>query len=391
MNYLQLIENKDFQLIISFVVALFITITAIPVIINISRLKDLMAEIKSRSSHKKLTPTLGGVAIFAATLITYFIWDNPKEGHDLHLTISAIIILFFLGIKDDILILSPKKKLLIQIAASLLVISIGNLQVTNLYGLLGLTQLSYQVGLCITIFIFISLINAINLIDGIDGLAGSVGLFASLMFAYLFYKLGLYAQSTLAMALSGSLLGFLRYNWSTKNKIFMGDTGSLIVGFLLSYFAIKYVVINTNYMLNPAHSKDAPIYALSILILPVFDTIRMFFIRLIEGKSPFEGDRKHLHHILIDIGLSHKMATAVLLVFNISIVGIINYLSRVRLDSNNLLLLYLTIIFFVYCLASYFLSKKIDNALVDRVKFRDVNKVERLRMNDVPQEDSSEL
>jgi UDP-GlcNAc:undecaprenyl-phosphate GlcNAc-1-phosphate transferase len=390
MNYLELIENKDFQLLISFVVALFITLTAIPVIINISRLKDLMAEIKSRSSHKKLTPTLGGVAIFAATLITYFIWDNPKEGHDLHLTISAIIILFFLGIKDDILILSPKKKLLIQIAASILVISLGNLQVSNLYGLLGFSQLSYNVGLFVTIFIFISLINAINLIDGIDGLAGSVGLFASLMFAYLFYKLGLYAQATLAMSLSGSLLGFLRYNWSTKNKIFMGDTGSLIVGFLLSYFAIKYVVINNNYMLNPILSKDAPLYALTILILPVFDTIRMFFIRLMEGKSPFEGDRKHLHHILIDIGMSHKLATAVLLTFNILIVCLFHYLSRGRLESNNQLLLYLAIIFFLYCLISYILSKKIDNAVVDRIKFREVNKVERLRMNDPSSEESNE-
>ncbi|WP_395768880.1 MraY family glycosyltransferase [Aquirufa sp.] len=385
MDYIKILDDKDFQLLISFVVSLFITITAIPVIINISRLKDLMAEIKSRSSHKKLTPTLGGVAIFAATLITYFIWDNPKEGHDLHLTISAIIILFFLGIKDDILILSPKKKLLIQIAASLLVISLGNLQVSNLYGLLGLTQLSYNVGLLTTIFIFISLINAINLIDGIDGLAGSVGLFASLMFSYLFYKLGMYAQATLAVSLSGSLLGFLRYNWSTKNKIFMGDTGSLIVGFLLSYFAIKYVVINNNFQVNPMLSKDAPLFALSILILPVFDTIRMFFIRLIEGKSPFEGDRKHLHHVLIDIGFSHKIATALLLFFNIIIVSVFTYLSNYRKESNNKLLLYLAIVFAIYCTISYLLSKKIDKALVDRVKFREVNKVERLRINEQPE------
>jgi UDP-N-acetylmuramyl pentapeptide phosphotransferase/UDP-N-acetylglucosamine-1-phosphate transferase len=192
----------------------------------------------------------------------------------------------------------------------------------------------------------------------------------------------MYAQSTLAMALSGSLLGFLRYNWSTKNKIFMGDTGSLIVGFLLSYFAIKYVVVNNNYLVNPLLSKDAPLFALSILILPVFDTLRMFFIRIMEGKSPFEGDRKHLHHVLIDIGFSHKSATAVLLLFNLCIVGIFSYLSNYRKESNNQLLLYLAIAFASYCLISYLLSKKIDKALVDRVKFRDINKVERLRMND---------
>jgi UDP-N-acetylmuramyl pentapeptide phosphotransferase/UDP-N-acetylglucosamine-1-phosphate transferase len=223
------------------------------------------------------------------------------------------------------------------------------------------------------------------LIDGIDGLAGSVGLFASSMFSYLFYKLGMYAQATLAVSLSGSLLGFLRYNWSTKNKIFMGDTGSLIVGFLLSYFAIKYVVINNNFQVNPMLSKDAPLFALSILILPVFDTIRMFFIRLIEGKSPFEGDRKHLHHVLIDIGFSHKIATALLLFFNIIIVSVFTYLSNYRKESNNKLLLYLAIVFAIYCTISYLLSKKIDKALVDRVKFREVNKVERLRINEQPE------
>lgn len=162
----------------------------------------------------------------------------------------------------------------------------------------------------------------------------------------------------------------------------MGDTGSLIVGFLLSYFAIKYVIINNNYLVNPTLTKDAPLFSLSILILPVFDTLRMFFIRLMEGKSPFEGDRKHLHHILIDIGFSHKTATAVLLSFNVSIVGIFSYLSNYRKESNNQLLLYLVIVFAIYCLVSYLLSKKIDKALVDRVKFREINKVERLRMNE---------
>jgi UDP-N-acetylmuramyl pentapeptide phosphotransferase/UDP-N-acetylglucosamine-1-phosphate transferase len=165
----------------------------------------------------------------------------------------------------------------------------------------------------------------------------------------------------------------------------MGDTGSLIVGFLLSYFAIKYVVINNNYQVNPLLTKDAPLFALSILILPVFDTIRMFFIRLMEGKSPFEGDRKHLHHVLIDIGLSHKVATAVLLLFNILIVSVFTYLSNYRKESNNQLLLYLAIVFAIYCIVSYLLSKMIDKALVDRVKFREVNKVERLRINETPE------
>ena len=171
-EFISLFSKVEFQIIISFIVSMVITITAIPVIINISKLKDLMAEIENRSSHDELTPTLGGVAIFAATLISYFLWKIPSEGNEIHLAVSSLIILFFLGIKDDILILSPKKKILIQIAASLLLITLGDLRITNLYGFFGYNFISYLPGVILTTFIFIVLTNAVNLIDGIDGLAG---------------------------------------------------------------------------------------------------------------------------------------------------------------------------------------------------------------------------
>ena len=168
-DYIMLFQNKEFQIFSSLIISLIISVASIPVIINISKLKDLMAEIELRSSHETLTPTLGGVAIFAATLISYFIWDNPYEGHEIHLAVADLIILFFLGIKDDILILSPKKKLLIQIAASMLLITLGDLRINSLYGLLGINNIPYFISILFTTFIFISLINAINLLDGIDG------------------------------------------------------------------------------------------------------------------------------------------------------------------------------------------------------------------------------
>jgi UDP-N-acetylmuramyl pentapeptide phosphotransferase/UDP-N-acetylglucosamine-1-phosphate transferase len=266
-------NDIHFQIGFSILVSLLITLTAIPVIINISKLKDLMATIEQRSSHEELTPTLGGIAIFAATLITYFIWETPNESHELHLTFSALIILFFLGIKDDILILSPKKKLFIQIAASILVIAFSNLRIVNLYGLLNITSVSFTYGLLLTIFIFITLINALNLIDGIDGLAGMVGLLISSIFSYLFYRHNENSYAVLSAALSGSLIGFLRYNWSTKNKIFMGDTGSLIVGFLISIFSIKYIYINSSYLYNPNLDKNAPLLVISLLLIPLFDKV----------------------------------------------------------------------------------------------------------------------
>jgi UDP-N-acetylmuramyl pentapeptide phosphotransferase/UDP-N-acetylglucosamine-1-phosphate transferase len=325
-----------------------------------------------------LTPTLGGVAIFAATLISYFIWDNPYEGHEIHLAVADLIILFFLGIKDDILILSPKKKLLIQIAASMLLITLGDLRINSLYGLLGINNIPYFISILFTTFIFISLINAINLLDGIDGLAGTVGVMASLCFGYLFYSLSLYAHATLACSLAGSLIGFLRYNWSIKNKIFMGDTGSLIVGFLLSFFAVKYIVLNSAYLYNPQLGNDAPILAMLILILPLFDTLRMFIIRLLAKKSPFEGDRNHLHHIIIDQGISHMAATAWLVGSNCLLLIAYFYFKP---SFSNLEFISTTLVLFgIYCLLASALGKRIQN--IDRLKFTKIDKLKRLQIVD---------
>lgn len=376
-NVSNIFNDINIQIGLSIIISLLITLTAIPVIINISRLKDLMATIEQRSSHEELTPTLGGIAIFAATLITYFIWDTPSESHELHLTFSALIILFFLGIKDDILILSPTKKLLIQIAASALVIGLSNLRIINFYGLLNITHIPFTYGLILTIFIFITLINAFNLIDGIDGLAGMVGLLISSMYIYMFYKNNEYSYAILSSALSGSLIGFLRYNWSTKNKIFMGDTGSLIVGFLISVFSIKYIYINSTYIVNPQLDKNSPMMVICILLIPIFDTLRMFIIRIKEGRSPFIGDRKHLHHLLIDNGLSHVEASVMLVSCNL--LFIIIYVFFLDTFSINRLLLILFIVFLIYCLFAYLLSKRLDTDKKDRQPFKKIDKLKRIK------------
>jgi len=378
MSLIELLNIKEIQIVISFIISIIISIAIIPVIINISKLKDLMAEIQLRSSHDEVTPTLGGIAIFASTLISYFIWDNPNEGHDTHLTIAAIIILFFLGIKDDILILSPQKKLIIQITASLLLITLGNIRITTLYGLFGIQDIPYIVSISFTTFIFISIINSLNLLDGIDGLAGTVGLFATISFSSLFYKLGYYAHSTLALSLAGSLIGFLRYNWSKKNKIFMGDTGALIIGFLLSFFAIKFVMINETFHFNPSLGHDAPIMTILILLLPLFDTLRMFTIRILNGKSPFVGDRNHMHHLLIDSGLSHFNSTMILLGYNLLILSV--YIFFKNELNNNLTLFYLFLNFIAYCYIGAYLSKKIDSKSIERLKFSKIDKTKRLQI-----------
>jgi UDP-GlcNAc:undecaprenyl-phosphate/decaprenyl-phosphate GlcNAc-1-phosphate transferase len=357
--FLNLYNDRLFQVAVSTIVACTTSITAIPVIIKISRLKNLMADPGERSSHITKTPTLGGVAIFASTLISYFLWENPDEGQLIHLSISAIVILFFLGVKDDILVLSPKKKMFVQVAVSGLVVILADLRIENLFGIFGINEVPYMMSLPLTVFIFIALINAINLIDGIDGLAGGIGMIAGGMFGLWFFLNGHYAMACLAASMSGSLLGFLRFNYSKTSKIFMGDTGSLIIGFLLSMFALKFIQLNIEYRFNPNASFSAPILAIVVLIVPIFDTLRVFIVRLKDKKSPFIGDRNHLHHILIDSGLSHFQTSVILWTF--TLISTILFLSISKTTDNTTSLYILIILFAIYMWVAHILKHNNSN------------------------------
>ena len=357
--FINLYNDRLFQVIISAIVACATSITAIPVIIKISRLKNLMADPGERSSHITKTPTLGGVAIFASTLISYFLWENPDEGQLIHLSISAIVILFFLGVKDDILILSPKKKMFVQVAVSALVVVLADLRIENLFGIFGVNEVPYLLSLPLTVFIFIALINAINLIDGIDGLAGGIGMIAGGMFGLWFFLNGHFAMACLAASMAGSLFGFLRFNYSKTSKIFMGDTGSLIVGFLLSMFALKFIQLNIEYRFNPNASFSAPILAIVVLIVPIFDTLRVFIIRLKDKKSPFVGDRNHLHHILIDSGLSHFQTSVILWTF--TLISTILFLTISEATDNTTSLYILIVIFAIYMWIAHVLKQNNTN------------------------------
>ncbi|QRQ99635.1 MraY family glycosyltransferase [Dyadobacter sandarakinus] len=309
------IHHDIYQCILSFLIACFLSIISIPIIINLSNLLHLTAKPGFRSSHETETPTLGGIAIFASTLIAYFLWphsENILDSNLISLSMTGIIILFFLGIKDDILAVDPTKKLIIQIFASLILVAMGNFKVDNFYGIFGIHDVSDFISIPLTVFIFIAIINAINLIDGIDGLAGGISLIAGVGFGIWFILNDHFSFGCLSFAMSGSLLGFLRFNFSKTSKIFMGDTGSLIVGYLLSIFSVEFLSLNVGYLHDTSAYFNAPIIVMVLLIVPIFDTLRVFIVRIFKGGSPFVADRNHMHHILIDNGLNHFWASFVL-------------------------------------------------------------------------------
>ena len=347
------------QCVLSFLVACFVAVVAIPVIIKISELKSLMEKPGERRSHSTPTPTFGGIAIFAGILIAFFLWPStePTEIYRTNLSIVGMTILFFIGIKDDLVNIDPAKKLLFQLLAAMILILFGDLRVEYLYGILGFYHIDQGVGIFLTCFIFIALTNAINLIDGIDGLAGGIATIASGTFGGWFLLTNHYTMACLAFTMAGALLGFLRFNFSKTSKIFMGNTGSLIIGFMLAFFAVRFVSLNASYRYEPTAFFNAPIIAIVILIVPIFDTLRVFLVRIMAGRSPFSADRNHMHHILLDNGLSHVGATLVLC--GVSLFNTITFLLLHRNISNTLSLVILGCLFGVYMLVSFTLKMRV--------------------------------
>lgn len=293
-------------------------------IISISRIKGLMDAPGDRKMHSTQTPTLGGLGVFIVFCLTMVIFGVMAELVQPELLkllslFGSLIILVFLGIKDDLISVSPKGKFLGQLVAVLNVVVLTDVRIMGFEGLLGLNELSYVFSVLFSVFVFILVINALNLIDGIDGLAASIAIISSTSFGMLFLINEQYFMTLVSAILVGALIGFLRYNLSSNKKIFMGDCGSMLTGFLLAYQGISFLTLNQIAM--PLHKvPNAPILLLAVLSYPLFDLLRVFAIRIKQKRSPFSADSNHIHHRLLRLGLDHKKATLVLCLCNSAVI-----------------------------------------------------------------------
>ncbi|MCM4174106.1 undecaprenyl/decaprenyl-phosphate alpha-N-acetylglucosaminyl 1-phosphate transferase [Arenibacter sp. TNZ] len=327
MAYLyNLFTNPYVLVFVALLIPILLSLRMYPVIIYLVKSKNLMDEPIDRSMHTAKTPTLGGVGMFitfSLTLITAGMLLGLSQEDLLKLLslLAATITLMFLGIKDDPLGLAPKKKFIIQALAATLVIVLTDVRIASCYGLLGMEELPYLASVVFSIFVFLAVINAFNLIDGIDGLAGTIAIIVSASFGVFYFLNGRYLMVAVSFALIGALIGFLRYNLSEKRKIFMGDCGSMFVGFLLAYQAISFLEFNAKEV-TPYTIQVAPIMAMAILSFPILDTVRVFIIRIAQKRSPFSADSNHIHHRMLDMGLSHKRATVILAIINILVIAL---------------------------------------------------------------------
>jgi UDP-N-acetylmuramyl pentapeptide phosphotransferase/UDP-N-acetylglucosamine-1-phosphate transferase len=238
--------------------------------------------------------------------------------------------LFFIGIKDDLYRMVPWKKLAGQLCVAFILVHFGQIRILTFYGLFGINDLNQISSYLLSVFTIVVITNSFNLIDGVDCLAGSVGILSSLIFGSWFYFLGSSQYALLAFSLTGSLSAFIWYN-KTPARIFMGDTGSLIVGGISSVLAIQFIEMNRVMDKNTEFKVlSVPVVTIGVLIIPLFDTVRVFILRLLKNQSPFSGDRKHIHHELLNRGFTHVQTTLILLGFNLFVVGMVYCLQGIK-------------------------------------------------------------
>lgn len=289
-----------------------------------------MAGVNERSSHSIAVPNFGGVAFYITVVLVLSILQSMRLTYVGNHLIAAITVLFMVGLKDDLVISTARVKLFGQITAAMFLIFSPELQLTNLHGFLGFSEIPVAIGYFIKGFIVVALINSFNLIDGIDGLAAIVGIVISTAYASVFYLSGHPYYVLVSISLAGTLAAFLRFNFSRgSRKIFMGDSGSLVVGLMLAFLSLKFLTMKPVAALeflgySPANRL---LFLTCILFIPAFDTLRVIIIRKINGQSVFSPDRNHAHHVLIDLGLSHKKASFSLGLLNVVVIGIYYSLS----------------------------------------------------------------
>ena len=319
-------------IVLAFVISVFVARLIIPRILIISLRKKLFDIPDARKIHKRAIPRLGGVSffptiLFSCCLVLAFRSLTGYNISDLQVSyvlpeclflICGMTLLYLTGIADDLIGVRYRQKFVVQILCACF-LPISGLWINDLYGLFGVHVISAWVGIPFTVLTIVFITNAVNLIDGIDGLASGLSSVALLVFGVLFIEKGLWMYSIIAFSTFGVLVPFFYYNVfgsvERARKIFMGDTGSLTLGYILSFLAVKY---SQNNLVVTSYTEGAFVIAFSTLIVPSFDVIRVVMLPIRNGKSPFEADKNHIHHKFLAMGFTPRKALITILLISCS-------------------------------------------------------------------------
>jgi UDP-GlcNAc:undecaprenyl-phosphate/decaprenyl-phosphate GlcNAc-1-phosphate transferase len=294
------------------ITAFVISFLIVPVIIKYSLKKNLVDVPGRRKIHKKVTPSMGGIAIFCGFAISTLIWLDFQGWGQIKFILVALFVVFFIGVRDDLVPLRAYLKLIGQIMATVLLVTLFDLRLKSFYGLFGIYELPESISYILTIVTIIAITNSFNLIDGLDGLAGTIACIALLCFGTYFYFIGDSIFAVFSYSMLGAILAFLIFNWE-PSEVFMGDTGALVIGMSLAILAIHFINVNFNLPGDHPYRFDASVAsAACFIIIPLVDTSRIIILRLLKKQSPFKPDKSHIHHAIMRLGKSHSQTTIIL-------------------------------------------------------------------------------
>ncbi len=330
-------NNLAMELILTisaFFIGFILVMISVPSILKIARAKHLFEPFEARKIHTSIVPPLGGVAIFIGFTLSAIIATDGLSFDSLKYIIASVILMFFIGLKDDLLTISPRKKLIIQIFAAIILITLANVRFTNLHGILGIHEIGFIPSVAITLLAMVVIINAFNLIDGIDGLASGLAMMSITVLGVWFYIAGQYQFAIMSFAMVGSLAGFFLYNvFGRRNKLFMGDTGSLIIGIVISALIVKFNEFNI-VKTTPFAIGAAPAVSFAIILVPLIDTLSVMSIRISNNKSPFIADNNHIHHRLLTLVNNHFIVALIIVFANVLIVALAIFLNSKGINGN---------------------------------------------------------
>lgn len=354
----------------SFVVSFLVVILIMPTFISLMKKHNVLDRCGGRKIHKGEKVNLGGIVIFigfAVALISVFFTSKIES---FYFEITFLILLacsVFVGVRDDMNSLSPSSKLILEVAVILFLCEM-NIRIDNLYGFMGIYKLNPFVSYALTLFVFIVILNAYNLIDGIDGQATTQALavFIPILLFLLFIVPfsvrsnwgSVYFWIVICLAIIGALFAFLIFNWE-PSKIFMGDTGSITIGIILSSTMIAAIrfggCLEQNAELYNCPIKSVIGVVFSLFFIPLADTLRVFAYRVSRRRSPMYPDKSHIHHYFIRTGATHK--TTALITLSFSLVTSLICIILSLFFNDNILIPILVILFFVYIFALKYITK----------------------------------
>ena len=339
---------------ISFIITWFL----LPVLIRFAEGRKLFVVRHYRNVHSKDVSSLGGIAIFTAVLFV-ILFFSERGFEEIKYYIAAAAFIFLVGLRDDLQEVKPAGKLFGQLVAAFLIAVPAKMNIGNLGGFFGIYELSYPLSVILTMLVIIWIINAYNFFDGIDMQAA---LFAIVIFApsaFWFYRAAQYNFSLMLFATAASILAFLNFN-KTPSKIFMGDTGTVTIGFIMAFAFVKFVKLNA---LNPSGFHNAFFMGLTFVQLPLVDSLRVVLIRILRGRSPFVADKNHFHHLLLRLGWSHYKISFFTSAYSLLAMALNFYFFSFRYRTSLIVLVNILILGLLYFWV-YFTLKKRNGAAV---------------------------